>query len=97
MTRLCTQDPTNGPSVALLSWPEASPLFGIDAQGGVYRSEDRRQTSNHRGALDGPPEAFLATTTLLYAAVHEKGIFVSDDDGTSWRAFYQDPQGANVR
>lgn len=41
--------------------------------------------------MAGPPEAFLGTGGQLYAAIHEKGIYVSDDDGATWRSFYRNP------
>ena len=81
--------PVNGPSLVLLSWPEDSRLFGVDSKGNVYQSDDGSQTWKQKGVLAGPPEAFLATTRQLYAAVSEKGIYVSTDDGVSWSTFYQ--------
>ncbi len=46
------------------------------------------------GELPGEPQAFLATSTALYAAAHDAqdatGIYRSTDDGSTWQLRYQD-------
>ena len=77
-----------GPSLVLLAWPGSARLFGLDAKGGVFLSEDAGQSWMARGSLEGVPEAFIVDGSRLYAAVRERGIFVSSDDGATWRPFY---------
>jgi len=84
--------PVNGPRLALLSWPESALLFGVDASGGVYRSADGGSTWTQQSNLPGPPEAFLATNSRLFAAIQEGGIYVSGDLGLTWSLYFRKPE-----
>lgn len=75
-----------------LSWVKADRLIAVDGKGSVYWSEDQGEIWQALSPLPGVPEALLDTgDRVLYAAVREKGIYVSLDDGRSWRVYYQDP------
>lgn len=82
--------PIDGPPVVFLSWDADAGLWGVDSNGAVHV---RRGSSwEERGDLPGPPQAFLATATELYAAASDgerTGIYVSDD-GQSWQLRYAD-------
>ena len=79
----------NGPVLEHIGWPAADMLFGVDASGRVHRSSDGGMSWAVTGSLPGPAEAFLATSTRLYAAVEEQGIFASDDLGVTWTPIYR--------
>ena len=81
--------PVNGPPLVLLDWAEPALLFGVDATGGVYRSADGGSTWTLQGSLPGPAGAFLVTSRRLFGAVHEQGIYSSDDLGVTWRVWYK--------
>ena len=79
-----------GQPMLLLAWPQADLLWALDSMGALHASADGGTTWVAKGQLGGAPEAFLAANGKLYAAVHEKGILVSDDGGASWRVLYQE-------
>ena len=80
--------PAGGPAIALLDWDRPEALWGVAADGRLWVSADAGRTWQRRGALGGPPEAFLAQAGTLYAAVEEQGIRSSSDEGASWRTLY---------
>ena len=82
--------PLTAPPLVLLAWSEPDRVWGATASGAVYRSPDGGVTWQQQGALAGAPAALLATGGVLYAAVHEQGIYRSDD-GATWQLYYRDP------
>jgi hypothetical protein len=84
--------PAGGPAVALLDWDRPEALWGVAGDGRVWLSADTGRTWKRRGALGGTPEAFLVQAGTLYAAVQERGIQSSSDEGASWRMLYS-PMG----
>ena len=86
--------PTSGPRPVVLFWQQDSRLWALDKEGNIWLSTDRAGTWNLQASLPGSPEAFLDTGQVLYASVHEEGIYSSNDDGRTWKLFYKDqPQG----
>ena len=79
------------PSLVLVAWPDTDLVIGLDAKGTTYVTHDEGRTWKENGTLAGPPAALVATSGRLYAAVHEQGIYRSDDLGVSWRIFYKQP------
>jgi photosystem II stability/assembly factor-like uncharacterized protein len=79
------------PPLVLLAWGEDDALWGVTAGGVTYRSADSGAGWQAVGSLGGPPEALLANGGTLYAAVHESGIYRSDDGGVTWHLYYRNP------
>lgn len=79
------------PALTLLAWPQPEALWGLAADGAVFRSADAGATWQLQGRLPGVPAAFLSAGSVLYAAVHESGIYQSLDAGASWQLLYRDP------
>ncbi len=77
----------------LLSWHTSDDLRLITGAGSVFRSVDSGDSWTEDGDLGRPPEAFVVSDEILYAATHSE-IFVSSNGGKSWRQFYsQDEDG----
>lgn len=81
--------PLAGPAIAVLAWPAANALYGVDAAGTVLFSGDAGATWERRGSLGGAPEALTAAGDVLYAAARGKGVLQSRDGGRSWTVRYQ--------
>jgi photosystem II stability/assembly factor-like uncharacterized protein len=86
-----TWAPANAPAFVLLSWSAPDEVWGATAPGAVYRSADGGATWQQQSSLPGPPEAMLASGTMLYASIHNGGIHVSEDGGQTWRLHYREP------
>ena len=84
-------EPLNAPPLVLLTWERPEQLWGLGRSGGVYISADAGESWQQLGALAGPPAAFLAAGSVLYAAVHDGAIYQSEDGGRSWQLRYRDP------
>ena len=78
------------PALAVLAWPQAASLYGVDLTGQVHASGDGGRSWGERGVLGGPPEALSADGADLYAAATGKGILASADGGRSWAVRYSD-------
>jgi hypothetical protein len=86
--------PVSGPKPVVLFWQQDSRLWALDKAGNIWLSTNVAGTWNLQGSVPGSPEAFLDTGQVLYASVHEEGIYSSNDDGRTWKLFYKDqPQG----
>ncbi len=87
-----TWNPFAGPPLVVLSWGQTVGLWGVDPAGAVYRHSALGWTRT--GEIPGEPQALLATPGALYAAAHDTdgrtGIYLSTDDGTTWKLHYQD-------
>jgi hypothetical protein len=83
-----TWNPAGGPPLQLLAWETAERLWGLTGTGNVLRSADGGTTWNATGKLAGQVSAFAAHQSTLYAAVHERGIFTSTDNGADWTQIY---------
>jgi len=77
-----------GPPLLLLAWETADRLWGLTTTGDILRSADGGTGWNPTGKLAGQATAFAANNGTLYAAVHERGIFSSTDNGTTWTTLY---------
>ena len=87
-------EPIDGPQLAFLSWGTELRLWGVSPTGETYRRVDGRWEP--RKALAGEPEALLVSEDELYAAASTgdgTGIYVSSDEGRSWRLRYSDEHG----
>ena len=86
--------PHPAPPLVHLAWTDATNFWGLDADGNTYLSADAGETWIQRTSLPASPQAFVATSDTLYAAVHvEDGIVIhlSVDGGESWQVHYRDP------
>lgn len=71
------------PRLVVVSWDPTVGLWGVAADGGVYRSNDAGLAWERRGAIEGQPAALLAHPSALFAAT-DTGLFRSDDQGATW-------------
>jgi hypothetical protein len=86
--------PIQGPALVVLDWGGPDGLWGVTADGQVWRSRDATGTWQRPGQLGGQPEALLAHESRLYAAVSGQGIVSSADGGRSWQVEYRPDQPA---
>jgi hypothetical protein len=71
--------------VGLLTWPTASQVYWIDAQGTVHQSSNAGRTWHQTGgSIGGQPAAFASHQTDLYAALVDGTVKQSADSGRSW-------------
>lgn len=77
------------PSLTLLTWAPAGPVFGADAGGTVLVSSDDGGTWQTRGTLDGPAQAITAETSTILHAATGTGIYRSTDGGAEFETRYQ--------
>lgn len=84
-----TWDPIEGPGVERLSWEKTGRLFGVDAQGRVWRSTDGGESWKQAGEIGGRAGALLDTGEALYAAAASSAIVRSTDDGTTWVVLFR--------
>ncbi len=75
------------PLLALVSWPEAGHLVGVDPDGGVQVSADGGSSWQRRGSAGGAPEALTASDQELYVAL-EGRIVESNDGGRTFQNRY---------
>lgn len=68
----------------LLAWAESGPVFLVDGEGVVSRSDDRGERWEEVGEIGGQPAAFEAAGDDLLAALHDGTIQQSTDDGRTW-------------
>jgi hypothetical protein len=69
----------------MLTWPAASRLFGVGADGKVARSDDAGRSWRPVGEVGGQPAASEAEGARdLYVALHDGTIKRSTDGGVSW-------------
>ena len=68
----------------LLAWPQADEIFRVTDDGEVNISGDGGRTWEAVGSIGGPPAAFEASDSGLYAALHDGTIKQSDDGGVTW-------------
>ncbi len=91
-----TWQPVSGtPRLVALSWGPGGTLWGVDQTGGAHSSTDSGATWQAAGAVDGQPQALLATDDRLVVAVatpdERTAIYQSVDAGRSWQTRYQSP------
>lgn len=83
----------DGPPLVTVSWDRDAGLWGVEANGVVWRRVG--SDWDEAGRLPGEPQAFVATAEVLYAAVHDEdertAIYESTDDGRTWDVRYRDP------
>ena len=68
----------------LLAWAESGPLFLLDGEGVVNRSDDGGESWEEVGEIGGRPAAFEAAGDELLAALHDGTIQQSADGGRTW-------------
>lgn len=73
----------DAPRLVFIDWPEKDLLVGLAPDGGVYRSADGGGSWRELRPIEGPPVALAVTTDRWYAAT-EQGIYVSEDQGSTW-------------
>jgi len=73
------------PPAVLLDWPAGNLLVGVTADGQVLRSSDEGRTWTLTSEVSGTPQAIDIGEQAWYVAT-EEGIYVSADDGQTWRA-----------
>lgn len=73
----------DAPRLVFIDWPEEDLLVGLAPDGSVFKSIDGGASWQERRPVDGPPQALAVTTERWYAAT-ENGIYVSEDDGSTW-------------
>ena len=83
-----TWQPGTGPREAFLSWHRQGGLWAADAERQLLHSPDGAATWRRRGQLPGQAQALLSHNGRLYLGA-EEGIFISSDEGRSWRALYR--------
>jgi photosystem II stability/assembly factor-like uncharacterized protein len=76
----------------LLSWHKEKELWLLTVEGAAYRSTDSGRTWGLRGQFPGQPQAFAVENDLLYAATHNE-VFVSRNEGKTWRLFFSETGG----
>ena len=85
--------PTDGPGLAVLSWPDGTRLWGVDADGGVW-SRDGTSPWEQAGTVPGQPQALFADDDTLHVAIHDAegvtSLHRSDDGGRTWSSLYRD-------
>ena len=69
----------------LLAWADSGPLFLVDAEGAVSRSDDRGESWADVGEIGGQPAAFEAAGDDLFAALHDGTVQQSTDGGRTWK------------
>jgi len=83
---------TEGPALSMISWDAAGGFWGVTPEGGAYRYQAGRWEP--RASVRGRPEALLATKGLVLVATATatgSAVYVSSDDGRSWRQRYWPP------
>ncbi|MBA2316430.1 MAG: exo-alpha-sialidase [Euzebyales bacterium] len=78
-----TWSPLDAPPYVFLDW-SADGLFGVTVDGRVGVSTDAGDTWDEVGAVDGQPEAILASPDRLLVAVADRGVFESTDGGETF-------------
>ena len=82
------------PVLAVLSWPDAESLYGVEPDGTVQHSADAGMTWAERGSTGGQPEALTvddrAGTETLYVAVSDRGVLASRDGGATFTTRYSE-------
>lgn len=73
------------PPVVLVDWPEPDLLVGATGEGATFRSSDGGETWQPSGGAPGEVQALDATPGRWHLAT-SSGIYVSTDDGRTWRA-----------
>lgn len=91
-----TWSPNPGPPAPLLlAWEMVDRLWAITVTGEVHRSADGGNTWTSAGQLAGRATAFIASDSILYAAIDEQGIHRSTDGGATWTRLDHTPDSAN--
>ena len=70
------------------AWETADRLWGLTSTGDILRSADGGTSWNPAGKLAGQAIVFTANDGAMYASIHERGIFRSTDNGTTWTQLY---------
>jgi len=73
----------DAPRLVFIDWPEEDLLVGLAPEGSVHRSTDGGVSWQELRPIEGPPVALAVTTDRWYAAT-EQGIYVSEDQGSTW-------------
>ena len=73
----------DAPRLVFIDWPEEDLLVGLAPDGSVYRSTNGSASWQELRPVEGPPEALAVTTDRWYAATGH-GIYVSEDQGSTW-------------
>lgn len=78
-----TWSPLDAPPYVFLDW-SVDGLFGVTADGRVGVSTDAGDTWDQVGAVEGQPEAILASPDRLLVALADRGILESTDGGETF-------------
>jgi hypothetical protein len=76
--------PLRNDIAGLLAWPAADSLYLVDGEGQVQRSADGGRQWQPAGSIGGPPAAFVAHGSELYAGLHDATVRHSADGGATW-------------
>ncbi len=79
-----TWDKTSAEPALVIDWANNGPPVAATPHGQVLAGDAAGGRWEVRGDLGGQPEALLAQGGTLYAAVAERGLLQSDDDGVTW-------------
>jgi len=79
-----TWDAVNRNRYGFLDWTDKG-LYALTPQGQLAVSATAGASWQTRGTLGGSPQAFLVADEDIYAAVADKGIVRSDDDGVTFQ------------
>jgi hypothetical protein len=79
-----TWRPRRDDIAGLLAWPAPDRLYLVDGRGQVDRSKDGSRLWQPTGNIGGPPAAFIARDTELYAALADSTVKRSTDGGANW-------------
>lgn len=83
----------DAPPLAYVSWDADGGLYGVDADGRSYRSEDAAASWTEVGTIGGEPAALLTTPSAVYVATMES-IVRSLDGGATFETVYEIPDRA---
>jgi hypothetical protein len=68
----------------LLAWSDGEPLYLVDGDGNVSRSEDGGRQWSDAGGIGGQPVAFASADDALLVALPDGSVKRSTDSGATW-------------
>jgi hypothetical protein len=77
------------PSLRMVTWENPDRLWAVTTTGDVVRSADGGIHWLPAGSLAGQVTALAAHEGILYASVHDRGLYRSGDGGITWNQIYR--------
>ncbi|MCX6146967.1 MAG: T9SS type A sorting domain-containing protein [Candidatus Kapabacteria bacterium] len=72
--------------ITSMLWNNNELLIATEGTKGLFSSNDKVETITYKGLIGNSIYKLISNGKYIYACTYDKGVFISDDNGSSWKA-----------